>query len=144
MESVTLSREVRDDVESGRLAHFTTIAKDGRPHTTIVWVGLHGDDVVVGKRTSDQKIVNIRRDEWVSLSIEAEGSQWGMQYHLIIEGSARVANGGAPALLRALSQRYVGPGTVFPPTPNPPDGFVIHVTPTRVRGLGPWSPMPGA
>ena len=144
MESVTLSPEVRNVVESGRLAHFTTIARDGRPHTTIVWVGLDGDDIVIGKLTSDQKVANIKRDERVSLSIEADGNQWGMQHHLIIEGTARVEEGGAPALLQALSQRYVGPGTVFPPMPNPPDGFVIHVTPTRVRGLGPWSPMPGA
>ena len=144
MESVTLSPEVRNVVESGRLAHFTTIARDGRPHTTIVWVGLDGDDIVIGKLTSDQKVANIKRDERVSLSIEADGNQWGMQHHLIIEGTARVEEGGAPALLQALSQRYVGPGTVFPPMPSPPDGFVIHVTPTRVRGLGPWSPMPGA
>jgi PPOX class probable F420-dependent enzyme len=144
MESVTLSPEVRNVVASGRLAHFTTIAKDGRPPTTIVWVGLDGDDIVIGKLTSDQKVANIKRDERVSLSIEADGNQWGMQHHLIIEGTARVEEGGAPALLQALSQRYVGPGTVFPPMPNPPDGFVIHVTPTRVRGLRPWSPMPGA
>lgn len=144
MDPVTLSPEVRDVVESGQLAHFTTIAKNGRPHTTIVWVGLDGDEVVIGKLMSDQKVANIKRDERVSLSIEAEGNQWGMQHHLIIEGTARVEEGGAPALLQELAQRYVGPGTVFPPMPNPPEGFVIHVTPTRVRGLGPWAPMPGA
>jgi PPOX class probable F420-dependent enzyme len=144
METVTLSPEVRAVVESGRLAHFTTIAKDGRPHTTIVWVGLDGNDVVIGKLMRDHKVANIERDERVSLSIEADGNQWGMQHHLIIEGTARVEEGGAPALLQALSQRYVGPGTVFPPMPDPPEGFVIHVTPTRVRGLGPWAPMPGA
>jgi PPOX class probable F420-dependent enzyme len=141
VDTVTLSPEVRDVVESGRLAHFTTIAKDGRPHTTIVWVGLDGDDVVIGKLTSDQKVANISRDDRVSLSIEADGDQWGMQHHLIIEGNARVEKGGAPALLQELAQRYVGPGTVFPPMPNPPEGYVIHVTPTRIRGLGPWSPM---
>ncbi|HEV3267743.1 MAG TPA: PPOX class F420-dependent oxidoreductase [Acidimicrobiales bacterium] len=144
MDIVTLSPEVRAVVESGRLAHFTTIAKDGRPHTTIVWVGLDGDDVVIGKLTRDQKLANIARDDRVSLSIEAEGNQWGMQHHLIIEGRARVEEGGAPALLQNLAQRYVGPGTVFPPMPNPPEGFVIHVSPTKVRGLGPWAPMPGA
>lgn len=140
--TVTLSPEVRAVVESGRLAHFTTVAKNGRPHTTVVWVGLDGDDVVIGKLFRDQKLANIARDPRVSLSIEAEGDHWGMQHHLIIEGVARVSEGGAPALLRELAQRYVGPGTEFPPNPNPPEGFVIHVTPTRVRGLGPWSPPP--
>ncbi len=143
MEPLTLCNEVRDVIESGRLAHFTTVAKDGRPHSTIVWVGLDGDDVVIGKLRADQNVANIEPDERVSLSIEAEGNQWGRQHHLVIEGTARVSKGGAPALLRTLAQRYIGPGTEFPPTPNPPDGFIIRVTPTKIRGLGPWAPMPG-
>jgi PPOX class probable F420-dependent enzyme len=95
MEPLTLCNEVRDVIESGRLAHFTTVAKDGRPHTTIVWVGLDGDDVVIGKLRADQKVANIERDERVSLSIEAEGNQWRMQHDLVIEGTARVSEGGA-------------------------------------------------
>jgi len=136
---VVLSREAREVIESGRLAHFTTVAKDGRPHTTVVWVGLDGDEIVIGKLRPDQKLANIARDDRVSLSIEAEGSQWGMQHHLVVEGRAHVTEGGAPQLLHALAQRYVGPGTDFPPMPDPPEGYVIHVIPTRVRGLGPWA-----
>ena len=134
----TLPLEARTVIESGRLAHFTTVAADGRPHTTIVWVGLDGDEIVIGKLQPDQKVANIRRDPRVSLSMEAEGSQHGMQNYLVIEGTARLSEGGAPELLRELAQRYIGPGAEFPPMPNPPEGFVIHVTPTRVRGIGPW------
>ena len=50
-----------------------------------------------------------------------------------------VTEGGAPELLHRLAQTYVGPGTVFPPMPNPPPGFVTHVTVTRVGGNGPWT-----
>ncbi len=140
--AVSLSPEARAVVESGRLAHFTTVAKDGRPHTTVVWVGLVGDDVVVGKLFADQKLANIARDPRVSISIEADGDHYGMRHYLVIDGTASVREGGAPTLLGELAQRYVGPGTVFPPRPDPPEGFVIHVTPTRVRGLGPWAPPP--
>ncbi len=142
-ELVTLSPEARAVIESGRLAHFTTVARDGRPHTTVVWVGLDGDDIVIGKLQPDQKVANIGRDPRVSLSLEAEGSQWGLQHHLVIEGVARISEGGAPALLQRLAERYLGPGVVFPPMDDPPEGFVIHVTPTKVRGLGPWAPAPG-
>lgn len=128
----------REVIESGRLAHFTTIAADGRPHTTIVWVGLDGDEIVIGKLAPDQKLANIARDPRVSISMEAEGEQYGMQHYLVIEGVARVTEGGAPALLHQLAQRYIGPGAQFPPMENPPDGFVIRVTPTKVRGMGPW------
>jgi len=125
-------------VDAGRLAHLVTVNKDGRPHVTIVWVGMDGDDIVIGKLAEDHKTRNIRRDPRVSLSIEAEGDQHGMQNHLVVEGTAVVTDGGAPALLHDLAQRYVGPGTNFPPMPDPPEGYVIRVTPTKVRGMGPW------
>ena len=60
------------------------------------------------------------------------------QNYLVVEGTARLTEGGGAALLSDLAQRYVGPGTVFPPMPDPPDGYIIRVTPTKVRGMGPW------
>jgi PPOX class probable F420-dependent enzyme len=133
-----IPESARAVIESGRLAHLVTINRDGSPHVTIVWVGLEGGDIVIGKLMEDQKVRNIRRDPRVSLSIEAEGDQMGMQNYLVVEGTAQITDGGAPALLSSLAQRYVGPGTKFPPMPDPPDGFVIRVTPTKVRGMGPW------
>jgi len=125
-------------IESGRLAHIVTINRDGSPHVTIVWVGLDGDEILIGKLMPDQKLANIRRDPRVALSIEAEGDQYGMQNYLVVEGTARIEEGDAPALLHELAQRYIGPGTPFPPMPDPPEGFVIRIQPTRVRGMGPW------
>ena len=136
---VELSADARSVIESSRLAHFVTVNPDGSPHVTIVWVGLRGSDIVIGKLMVDQKMRNIRRDPRVSLSIEAEGSTYGMQHYLVVEGTARIEEGGAPELLRDLAQGYIGPGTEFPPMPNPPAGFVIRVTPTRVRGMGSWT-----
>ena len=136
---VQMTAEARAVIESGRLAHFVTVNADGSPQVTVVWVGLDGDDIVIGKLMVDQKVRNIQRDPRVSLSIEAEGSSHGMQHYLVVEGRARVTDGGAPELLHELAQRYIGPGTEFPPMPNPPAGFIIRVTPTRVRGMGPWA-----
>jgi PPOX class probable F420-dependent enzyme len=123
-------------IESGRLAHLVTINKDGSPHVTIVWVGMDDNDIVIGKLAADQKVRNIRRDPRVSLSIEADGDQYGMQNYLVLEGTAQIDEGGAPALLRQLAQRYIGPGAQIPPMPDPPDGYVIR--PTKVRGMGLW------
>ncbi len=135
---VDISASAQAVIESGRLAHLVTVNPDGSPHVTIVWVGLEEADIVIGKLAVDQKMRNIRRDPRVSLSIEADGDQYGMQNYLVVEGTARIEEGGAPALLRQLAQRYIGPGTDFPPMPNPPEGYVIRISPTRVRGMGPW------
>ncbi|MCU0271015.1 MAG: PPOX class F420-dependent oxidoreductase [Acidimicrobiales bacterium] len=138
-----IPESAREVIESGRLAHFVTVNGDGSPHVTIVWVGLDGDEIVIGKLMVDQKVRNIRRDPRVSLSIEAEGDQYGMQHYLVVEGTARIEEGGAPQLLQRLAERYIGPGVTFPPMPEPPDGFVIRVTPTTVRGMGPWGTQLG-
>lgn len=140
---VEMSASAQAVIESGRLAHLVTVNADGSPHVTIVWVGLEEGDIVVGKLMVDQKVRNIRRDPRVSLSIEADGDQHGMQNYLVVEGTARIEKGGAPALLWRLAQRYIGPGTDFPPMPNPPEGYVIRISPTKVRGMGPWGTMLG-
>jgi PPOX class probable F420-dependent enzyme len=137
---VQIPEPARAVIESGKLAHLVTINDDGTPHVTCVWVGLDGDDIVVGKLAVDRKVRNIRRADRVALSIEGEEVRNGLQDHLVVEGTARVTEGGAPELLHALAQRYVGPGTDFPPMPDPPPGFVIRITPSRVRGHGPWTP----
>ena len=127
----------------GPLAHRATINADGSPHVTIVWVGVDatddGDTIVIGKLAEDRKVANIRRDPRVSLSIEAEGDHLGMQHHLVIEGTAVVEPGGAPALLAELAKVYIGPDADFPRMDDPPDGFIIRITPTKVRGMGPWN-----
>jgi hypothetical protein len=35
------------------------------------------------------------------------------------------------------------PGTPFPPMPDPPEGFIIRIAPTKVRGMGPWGTVLG-
>jgi PPOX class probable F420-dependent enzyme len=134
-----LTDEVRRTLTAGRLAHLTTINADGSPQMSAVWVGLEGDDIVVGHLMSGRKLANIARDPRVALTIEAEGTNAiGMAKFLLVHGTARLVPGGAPELLQRLAQTYVGPGTVFPPMPNPPAGFITHITVSRVGGIGPW------
>lgn len=140
---IKLRDDVRDVIDSGRLAHFTTVNDDGSPHTTIVWVGLDRDDVVIGKLAVDRKVRNLRRDPRCSFSMEADGEQFGMRNYLVIEGTATIAEGGAPEWLQLLAYRYVGPDVRFPPMPDPPPGFLIRITPHRVRGMGPWGTQLG-
>jgi PPOX class probable F420-dependent enzyme len=135
-----LNTAARQVIESGALAHLVTINDDGSPQVSVVWVGLDGDELVAGHLDSRQrKLRNIHRDPRVAVTFEASGAnQIGMRDYLVIHGKARVTAGGAPELLHRLAQTYIGPGTVFPPMPDPPSGFVTHIAITRVAGSGPW------
>ena len=127
-------------IESGALAHLVTNNPDGSPQVSCIWVGLDGDEIVSGHLSGSQrKLRNVRRDPCVVISMEADGANAiGMKHYLVIRGRARLTEGGAPELLQRLARVYVGPEVRFPPMPDPPPGFVMHVEVDRVGGLGPW------
>ncbi len=106
-----------------------------------MWVGLDGDELGAAHLDGRQrKLRNMRRDPWVAVSFESSGgNEIGMRHFLVVHGTARITEGGAPELLNRLAQTYVGPGTVFPPFPDPPPGFITHISIHRVGGQGPWS-----
>lgn len=135
-----LNAAARRLIESGALGHLVTINGDGSPQISVVWVGLDGDQLVAAHLYGGQrKLANIRRDPRVAVSFEAsENNETGMRHYLVVHGRASITEGGAPELLHRLAQTYIGPGTAFPPMPNPPPGLVTHISVVRVGGNGPW------
>jgi PPOX class probable F420-dependent enzyme len=131
-------------LESDSLAHVTTIDPDGRPQTTLAWVGLEGDEVVFATLPDQRKLRNLRRDPRITISIQTERvNPYGLHEYLVIYGTARVTDGGGPEVLQRLAQTYLGPDVTFPPMPDPPPGFVTRVTVDRLGGVGPWNEPTG-
>jgi PPOX class probable F420-dependent enzyme len=130
----------RKVLESDALAHFTTIGKDGSPYVTLAWVGLDGDEIVIATLADQKKLANIRRDPRVSLSlVTGKRNDFGLDEYLVVYGTAKVTEGGAPELLQELAHTYLGPDVKFPPMPNPPPGYVTRITVNRIAGVGPWA-----
>ncbi|MEU3649185.1 PPOX class F420-dependent oxidoreductase [Lentzea sp. NPDC034063] len=135
-----LPESARSVLESNALGHLVTLGPDGFPQVTIVWVGLDGDEIVSGHLAAHQKVRNIRNDGRVVLSIETPNiNDHGMQEYLVVYGTARITEGGAPELLQRLAHVYLGPEVKFPPMDNPPAGFVTRIKVDRVAGVGPWA-----
>jgi|SRR5918994_1700936 PPOX class probable F420-dependent enzyme len=134
-----LPDSARAVIESAALAHLVTLNPDGSPQVSCVWVGLDGDDIVCGHLPRHRKVENIERDPRVALSIEGEQSnELGLKHYLVVYGRARITEGGGPDLLQRLAETYLGPGIKFPPMPDPPPGYITHITPQRIAGVGPW------
>jgi len=136
----SLPDSARAVLESSGLAHLVTLNPDGSPQVTVVWVGLDGDEIVAGHLPEHRKIRNIRNDSRVALSIETNNrNNIGLTEYLVVYGTARVAEGGAPELLQELAHTYLGPDVKFPPMDNPPPGYITRITVDRVAGVGPWA-----
>jgi len=135
-----LHPKAREVVESSRLAHMVTLNPDGTPQVSCIWVGMDGEQIVSGHLPRNQKVKNVERDGRVAISIETDVvGDAGLLEYLVIRGTARIQEGGAPELLQRLAHVYLGPDTKFPPMDDPPPGYVIRTTPEKVGGVGPWA-----
>lgn len=66
-----LPRELRELIDSGPLAHLSTINADGSSQVTVIWIGLDGDELVSGHMARRLKVRNMERDPRVVLSFDA-------------------------------------------------------------------------
>ena len=133
-----LNDAVRQALTAGHPAHVVTLNKDGSPHVSVVFVGLDGDEIVSGHLKLHKKLKNIQRDARVALSMVTGGKTNGLDNYLVINGRARVTEGGAPKLLNQLAQIYIAPSTRYPPD-GAPQGYITHITAESIHGNGPWS-----
>jgi PPOX class probable F420-dependent enzyme len=135
-----IPQSLRELIEKGPLAHLTTLNSSGGPQVTVVWVGIQGEEFVIGHLAVHQKVKNIRRDPRVALSLLGDKTNaQGLREYVVVYGNARVTEGGAVELLQRLAPIYLGPKADFPPaaTRNIP-GYVTRITPVRLAGIGPW------
>jgi PPOX class probable F420-dependent enzyme len=66
---MSLQPDLRAALEDTLIAHVATVLPDGAPHTVPVWIGTHGQHVVVMTGPGSQKARNLRRDPRVAISL---------------------------------------------------------------------------
>ena len=134
-----LSSAAFDLLASAAVATVVTLDSDGSPHVSSAWVGVEDGEIVIGTLDDQRKLRNLRRDPRIALTIQSDVvNKWGLREYLVINGTARVTEGGAPELLQRLAHTYMGPTSVFPGMPDPAPGFVTRVRIERISGIGPW------
>ncbi len=135
----TIPQSVRDLIAEGPFAHVVTIGEDGAPHVTLAWAGFDGDEIVWSTfyDLEQVKLRNLRRDSHITMSFEAkEHTGEGLYPYVVIEGRARITDGGALEVMDRLAPVYIG-AERFPNRDVPP-GVVVHVAIDRIYGVGPW------
>jgi PPOX class probable F420-dependent enzyme len=64
-----LDPAIRDVLDAASYAHLATVLPDGSPHSTPVYVGTRGDQIVFFTGPGMRKARNLRRDPRLALSI---------------------------------------------------------------------------
>jgi PPOX class probable F420-dependent enzyme len=134
-----LPRELRDLIESGPMAHLSTINADGSPQVTVIWIGLDGDDLVSGHMSWHAKLRNIERDPRVVLSFDAPRAPGVfMNPYAVLRARATIQpSDGTWDLLTRLAKVYVSPDAEYP-APKAP-GYIVRYSVERIGGVGPWA-----
>jgi PPOX class probable F420-dependent enzyme len=141
---IPIPEAARELLESDAVAYVVTLNEDGSPQVTAAWVGIDEDEIVLATIPDQRKLRNLRRDARIALSVPTTRvNEWGLLEYLVVYGTARVTEGGAPEMLQRLAHTYLGPDAVFPNIPDPPPGYVTRITPERLGGVGPWNPPRG-
>jgi PPOX class probable F420-dependent enzyme len=136
----TLPVQLRDLIESGPLAHLSTINEDGSPQVTVIWIGLDGDDIVSGHMSHHRKLRNIERDPRVVLSFLGPREHAAvLSPYAVLRARARVEpSDGTWDRLDRLTKVYMSPDTEFPAPKGP--GYLVRYEVERISGVGPWVP----
>jgi hypothetical protein len=82
-------------------------------------------------------MVVLRSQARVALSMMTGGKTNGLDNYLVVNGRARITEGGGPELLNGLAQVYVAPGTIYAPD-EAPEGYITRITAEQIHGIGPW------
>jgi PPOX class probable F420-dependent enzyme len=135
----SLSRELRDLIESGPMAHLSTINADGSPQVTVIWIGLDGDDPVSAHMAWHVKLRNIERDPRVVLSFDAPRVPGvAMNPCAVLRARATIQpSDEAWDLLNRLAKVYISPDAGYPPPKRP--GYIVRYFVERTGGVGPWA-----
>src|SRR5262249_29694394 len=99
------------------------------------------DTVRFVTESATAKVRNLRRDPRIVLSVEDEERNLrGHQHHLVLRGTAVIAEGPDPDLFDELCLEYVGRLDPGAPLRDSPSAVVVSVEIEEIGGNGPWRP----
>lgn len=96
----------RELLEDNNFAHVVTTGANGKPHATVVWLNVEGDDVLLNGAEGRAWPANLRRDPNVLLTVV--NLQDPYEYTTIWGRAVEVTAEGADAHIDALAKKYLG------------------------------------
>lgn len=102
--------EITDFLDRSRTATLATVGASGAIHLVAMWYGVIDGELWFETKAKSQKVVNLRRNPRVSVSIE-DGLTYDTLRGVAIEGTAEIFDDAESCLRAGISvwERYNGP-----------------------------------
>ncbi|MFD7513929.1 PPOX class F420-dependent oxidoreductase [Streptomyces niveus] len=131
--TIPLSDAARKILDGRNPAVLCTINPDGSPQSSVVWVGVDDDDLVVSSEAGRRKVTNAAAEPRVSLSVFDLDDP---QRYVEVRGTATVSEDIGRRTAVTLAEKYAGPGAGDTYLRLPPEvvRVTIRITPNRLTG----------
>lgn len=100
-----LTDKVRALFDDKNFAVLSTLEPDGKPRSTLTWVGRDGDDLLFALPKSRRKTANLNRDARVAVVIFDPASPYESAQ---VQGTASIRDDPDGTLADELSHKYTG------------------------------------
>ncbi|MGH9110121.1 MAG: PPOX class F420-dependent oxidoreductase [Acidimicrobiales bacterium] len=88
------------------IATLATVATDGGPQATPLWIEVEGDDLMVNTAQGRAKARNVERDHRVAVTVIDPGNPYNV---VVVRGTVtEVTTDGADAHIDRLAKKYLG------------------------------------
>jgi PPOX class probable F420-dependent enzyme len=133
MTMASIPADYRDLFEKKGFAHVATVAADGTPQSTPVWVDFDGTHIRINTARGRIKDKNLQANPRVALSILDPDNPY--RYIQVRGRVAEMTERGADAHIDALAKKYLGQDTY--PYRRPGEVRVtVKIVPERVQTMG--------
>src|SRR5579862_1583391 len=95
-----LPQRVKTLLDTATFVTLTTLAKDGSPHSTVMWADYDGDDIVFATVVGRLKERHLRREPRVSVSLFDPANPYS---YTTVNGTASLDVEGGKELIQKLS-----------------------------------------
>jgi PPOX class probable F420-dependent enzyme len=126
-----LDDKARALIDGTNAATVATLNPDGRPQTSVVFVGRDGDAVLFSTIKGRRKTRNMTRDPRISLLV-VDASNKGS--YVEVRGTVQITDDPEKTLLTRMYEKYLG----TPPPPEPDaERVIVRLTPEMVYRFPP-------
>jgi PPOX class probable F420-dependent enzyme len=133
---VRLTKKVSRLIAGERVCRVATASADGAPHLVPVCHVLAGDRIYFGSGNDGRKVVNLRANPRIALTVDLYSEDWSRLAGVMVLGTATLIARGprfkmARARLYAKYPQYAREAALATS-----DSVIVEVTPTRVFTWG--------
>jgi PPOX class probable F420-dependent enzyme len=131
--AATIEGPAQKLIDGPNFANLATLGEDGRPHLTVIWIGLDDGHLLVNSAEGRKWPENLRRDPRVTITVPDKDNPY--EYVEIRGRVVEDTHDGADDVINQLSKKYLGQDE-YPFRQPGEERVTFKIEPEKIRYQG--------